>query len=538
MSNLSLSHDYVLYYRAGNWIADASPNSNYSDIIGIDGTTVLNEVLALGTVSVKIKENAGFVPSATINIQTGNQIYLERYVTIDGSAQSFDIFTANNVSNFCVLGGIVKSEASYVAVKIEGTSSDFEVKIRAKGGGGGIYVTGTANDGTVACEGQNLGLAVSTGSPAATDGVPVFLDELTSKVLVEYSRNIDSSGSGVGTVNAWSSGVFRGSYHQIEAAFSENSAGGGALVGSALASSNRTHDIQLGQIMMNLGNTWAFGIQNCYNIQVGRINSYKAGAFSAAGKGEAGVNFYGNYQNVTVSEIISSYSQAEGVIVGTADSHTCSNLHIGRIISYDNYQGASGSGGQSGLYLLANNSSTLTDVTIDDSQVFDDQGTHTQLYGANIQTVSGATLTNVRIKYLTGTGNVTALRTVNLSGTVSGWFDFGLSSLTADNTLTGQTADVSSLCSVTSDLATVYEVGSEVQCTAFTSGTEHVSVSYTDPYNNVVTKDFGTITATGIQNFSSMNIRAKAGTIVKIVTSGSAVATYDISGWIRAKSTI
>jgi pectate lyase len=89
-----------------------------------------------------------------------------------------------------------------------------------------------------------------------------------------------------------------------------------------------------------------------------------------------------------------------------------------------------------------------------------------------------------------------------------------------------------------------FEVGGNINCTAFTSGSFSLQVAYTDETNTAQTANFQghftsgygtTVTGTGPFEAQIMQIRCKASTTITIKTVGTFTnLTYNAQGTIKA----
>lgn len=107
----------------------------------------------------------------------------------------------------------------------------------------------------------------------------------------------------------------------------------------------------------------------------------------------------------------------------------------------------------------------------------------------------------------------------------------------AHNDLTAQSAAVSSLCTFTPSATGTFEVGGYLTVTAVSLDVIALQVTYIDETSTSRTLSLlAGISATGVNNASTMAIRAKISTAITVkttLTTGTGSITYDVGGFIK-----
>lgn len=106
--------------------------------------------------------------------------------------------------------------------------------------------------------------------------------------------------------------------------------------------------------------------------------------------------------------------------------------------------------------------------------------------------------------------------------------------ITTQNNLTGQSAAIPSLVTVTPSATTTYEVGGYLTVTAVTAGTAILQLNYTDETSTPRSINVVTASATGLNDAATISIRALSGSPITWATTFAGVSVaYDIGAWIR-----
>lgn len=367
----------------------------------------------------------------------------------------------------------------------------------AWGSGSKAYGTGS-----VAIAGGNAqgGWAVSIGrnTEAQQHGVAIGDGSITSLsnfygVSIGYSN---TSGSGIAlgiNCTASSFGSF-GAGQNVNVSNSNYNFGVGV---SLSIGTSADQSIIFGQ-SISIGNGSSSALAIFGGIGTSSLNSLCIGNSSSIGNSASSSSLYG------ASSLIHNSSNASGIFgYNNSIAASCSNSYI---------FGASNSIAHAGVYILGSGISS---------------GATNTLY-IGLSGSVGIQMDNS--SNVTFPGKVTSYKGISTAG-------FGLSPVVASADTTGQTSAVNPVCTFTPGSNGTFEVGGYLTVTAVATDVITLEVTYTDETNTGRTLILlSGISTTGVNNASSMTIRAKAAnaiTVKTVLTVSSGSITYDVGAWIR-----